>query len=207
MFGDDLADLKGGWIPGGSRSTWPALLAQHKSMDYECWARSGSGNLQILEQILNQATTTAPAIFVIAWSFINRFDYYRPRYHNFSPWQTLMSMNKSDTARLYYRDLQSEYCDKLSSLAYIKLAVDTLKQKQVPFVMTYMDESLFNRESDTSAAVTDFQDYVQPYMTKFDGQTFLHWSQKNGYPISNALHPLEAAHSAAAELIKSYNLI
>jgi hypothetical protein len=207
IFGTDLPDLALRFRREGSKFSWPALLAQKKAADYKCYARPGAGNLQILEQILNQATQDAPATFIIAWSFINRFDYYRPRIHNLNPWQTLMSIDTSDIAHVYYRDLHSEYCDKLSSLTYIKLAIDTLKQKKISFVMTYMDESLFNCESDISAAVTDLQDYVKPYMTKFDGQTFLDWSKKHGYPISKTLHPLEEAHAAAAKLIESYNLV
>jgi hypothetical protein len=207
IFGTDLPDLAIRFRREGSKFSWPAKLAQKKAADYKCYARPGAGNLQILEQILNQTTTVDPATFIIGWSFINRFDYYRPEVMTLSPWHTLMSMDTSDIARVYYRDLHSEYSDKLSSLTYIKLAIDTLKQKKISFVMTYVDESLFNRESDISAAVTELQDYVQPYMTKFNGQTFLDWSQAHGYPISNTLHPLEAAHAAAAELIESYNLV
>jgi hypothetical protein len=118
-----------------------------------------------------------------------------------------MPIEQSDIARVYYRDLHSEYSDKLSNLAYVKLAIDTLNQKKILFLMTYMDESLFDCESNISDAVRDLQDYVRPYMTKFDGQTFLHWSQTHGFPISKTSHPLEAAHAAAAELIESYNLM
>jgi len=207
IFGTDLPDLANGFLEAGSNFTWPAKLAQKKAADYKCHARAGAGNLQILEQILNQSNVTDSATFIIGWSFINRFDYYRPKVHSLSPWKTLMPIEQSDIARVYYRDLHSEYCDKLSSLAYIKLAIDTLTQKKISFVMTYMDETLFDRESNITAVVTELQDYVKPYMTKFDGQTFLHWSQKNGFPISKTLHPLEEAHTAAAELIESYNLV
>jgi len=212
IFGTDLPDHYDTGHPtkfnrAGSNFTWPAKIAQKKAADYKCHARAGAGNLQILEQILNQTTTNDPATFVIGWSFINRFDYYRPRVQSLSPWQTLMPIEQSDIARVYYRDLHSEYSDKLSNLAYVKMAIDTLNQKKISFLMTYMDESLFDRESNISDAVRDLQDYVSPYMTKFDGQTFLHWSQKHGFPISKTLHPLEAAHAAAAELIESYNLV
>lgn len=207
IFGTDLPDLAVGFIRNGSKFTWPAKLAQKKAVDYKCYARAGAGNLQILEQILNQSKSDESATFIIGWSFINRFDYHRPKELTLSPWHTLMPIEQSDLARVYYRDLHSEYCDKLSNLAYIKLAIDTLNQRKISFVMTYMDETLFDRESNVSTAVTDLQDYVKPYMTKFDGLTFLHWSKKQGFPISNTLHPLEAAHTAAAELIESYNLV
>ena len=55
--------------------------------------------------------------------------------------------------------------------------------------------------------VKELQNYIKPYMTKFEDLTFLNWAKKKGFPISETLHPLEAAHQAAFELIKSYNLV
>ena len=75
IFGTDLPDLALRFRREGSKFSWPAKLAQKKAADYKCYARPGAGNLQILEQILNQATQDAPATFIIAWSFINRFDF------------------------------------------------------------------------------------------------------------------------------------
>ena len=210
IFGTDLADLAADFTPNGSKLTWPALLAQHKSLDYECYAVPGSGNLQILEKILNHSVTVEPTVFVIGWTWIDRFDYYPANpidINQLTNWKTIVPNGKDDIATMYYRDLHSEYCDKFANLGYIKLAIDTLKQKQIPFVMTYMDELLFDRRWNTSAAVVDLQDYVQPYMTKFSGLTLLDWCRNNAYPISQTLHPLESAHVAAADLIKSYNLV
>jgi hypothetical protein len=67
--------------------------------------------------------------------------------------------------------------------------------------MTYMDELLFDQTWHTTPAVLDLQEYVKPYMTQFEGQTFLNWSRSKGYPESARWHPLEAAHSAAADVI------
>ena len=58
-----------------------------------------------------------------------------------------------------------------------------------------------------SPAVLELQDYIRPYMTKFQDKTFLDWTKEKGFPISETLHPLEEAHQAAFELIKSYNLV
>jgi hypothetical protein len=44
-------------------------------------------------------------------------------------------------------------------------------------------------------------------MTRFQEKTFLEYSKEKGFPISETLHPLEPAHQAAFELIKSYNLV
>ena len=72
--------------------------------------------------------------------------------------------------------------------------------------MTYIDELLFDQQWNTSPAVKYLQTYVRPYMTTFDGQNFLDWSRKNGYPETESWHPLEAAHSGAGEyMIKVFD--
>jgi hypothetical protein len=205
IFGTDLADAERDFPAQASQLTWPALLAQHLGYDYSCYAKPGSGNLHILEYVLNQASVdNSSDLFVIGWSWIDRFDYYNPDcagilWHD---WSTIMPVDKTETATVYYRDLQSEYQDKFTSLSYIKLAIDTLNQKGIPFIMTYMDELLFDQRWHTTPAVLDLQKYIKPYMIQFEGQTFLDYSKQKGFPISETLHPLEAAHCAAFELIK-----
>jgi hypothetical protein len=114
-----------------------------------------------------------------------------------------MPIDTTDLAKVYYRDLHSEYRDKFTCLSYIKLAIDTLNQKNIPFIMTYMDELLFDQQWHVTPAVTALQDFIKPYMTTFEGQTFLNWSRAHGYPESVTWHPLEPAHQAGFELIKS----
>lgn len=215
IFGTDLADDgRGEPYARSSQLTWPALLAQHHGYEHQCHARPGSGNLRILEKILSIATA-GPAYFVIGWTWIDRFDYTIPptgndhRYDRAGTelWRTVMPINTDSRAIHYYRDLHSQFRDKLSNLVYIKTAIDTLKQKQIPFIMTYQDELLFETEWHISPAVVDLQEYIRPYMTKFEGLTFLDWARKKGHPISDTLHPLEQAHQGAFELIKSYNLV
>ena len=50
-FGTDLPDINNNQP---SKLTWPALVANHLDLKYECYAVGGCGNLQILENILNQ---------------------------------------------------------------------------------------------------------------------------------------------------------
>ena len=180
--------------------TWPGLLAQHINYEYQCYARPGSGNLQILEKILNQTTTDDSALYVIGWTWIDRFDYNNPANDQ---WKTIMPVDTDSLANTYYRELHSQYRDKLTTLIYIKATIDSLKQKQCPFIMTYMDELIFETEWHTTPAVIDIQNYIRPYMTKFENKTFLDFSKQKGFPISETLHPLENAHQAAFELIRS----
>lgn len=205
IFGSDLADdgfknLR----PTPSQHTWPALIAKKLSVKYECFARPGAGNLQIMEQVLNQIAAPQPAVFVIGWSWIDRFDYYDVHWNRrlvLSPWKTIMPIDEHNLAKTYYRELHSEYRDKLVNLNYIRTTIDSLKQRQIPFVMTYMDDLLFDSRWHVSPAVSELQSYVKPYMTLFEGKTFLEFSKSKGFEISEKLHPLETAHAAACETI------
>jgi len=204
IFGSELADDgKDGLYATPSQLTWPAHLANHLNYNYECYARPGSGNLQILEQILNQSTNKTQDLFVIGWTWIDRFDYYpvNPTTLSRSPWRTIMPVDTDDLAKIYYRDVHSEYRDKFTCLSYIKLTIDTLGQKGIPFIMTYMDNLLFDQQWHATPAVLDLQEYIKPYMTTFEGQSFLNWSRSHGYSETAAWHPLEEAHAAAGEYI------
>ena len=88
----------------------------------------------------------------------------------------------------------------------IKLVIDTLNQHKIPFLMTHIDDLLFNKTYHVSESVLYLQECVKPYIMDFEGTNFLSWSKKNHYPVSNSLHPLEQAHAAAAKLlIKSFD--
>jgi len=49
--------------------------------------------------------------------------------------------------------------------------------------------------------VLKLQAQIQPHTTQFEGQSFLDWSRKQGYPETEMWHPLEAAHRAAGDLM------
>jgi hypothetical protein len=217
IYGSDLADEDLGepYTPP-SQLTWPALLAKELGYEYQCYARPGSGNLRILEKILTQIDqSTNCDLFVVGWSWIDRFDYTVTKLnedHEYdtagtNTWRTILPVDSDNKATVYYRDLHSEFRDKLTSLINIKIAIDILKQKNISFVMTYIDNLMFSTEWHTTSAITNLQEYIRPYMTQFNKKTFLEFSKEKGFPISETLHPLEDAHQAAFELIKSYNLV
>jgi hypothetical protein len=143
---------------------------------------------------------------VISWSWIDRFDHWGqinnfPNWINNNQWQTISPGDTTKIAKIYYRELHSEYRDKLTTLMLIRLVIDVFKQKGIPFVMTYMDDLLFDQRWHVTPAVIDLQEYVKPHMTTFEGQSFLEWSRSQGYPETAAWHPLEQAHSAAGDYI------
>jgi hypothetical protein len=199
VFGTDLSDDgRNGRYATFSRLTWPALLAKKLDMRYHSYARPGAGNLRILEQVLTHAATNEQDFFVIGWTWIDRFDY---RDIVTETWCTILPVETDTRAEFYYRNLHSEYADKLKTLIYIRTAIDVLEQKGIPFLMTYMDTLMLDRTWHTTPAITDAQDRIMPYMTQFNGDTFLNWSKQHGHEISATLHPLETAHRAAADLI------
>lgn len=205
IFGTDLSDDgRNGWYATGSKLTWPALLAKELSYKYQTFARPGSGNLQILERLLNNIQQDDPALYVIGWTWIDRFDFINPSLQTPWPgtkWSTLMPIDDSNFAQSYYKYLHSEYQDKLMTLLYIKTAIDTLKSKGCKFIMTYMDPLIFCQQWHINPPMIEIQESIRPYLSDFDGKNFLDWSKSNGFSISDMLHPLEEAHQSASELI------
>jgi hypothetical protein len=202
IFGSDLSDVGSSNPAACSNQTWPAHLANHLNYNYKCYAQPGAGNLQIGEKILNDlATSSDPALYVIGWTWVDRFDYCQPNATNNWLWETLRPGNESKLATTYYKYLHTEYRDKLTTLMTIRLVVDQLKQKNYPFIMTYMDHLIFDQRWNSSPAVADMQTYIRPYTTLFEDKTFLEWSRDKGYAESNAWHPLEEAHRAAGDYI------
>jgi hypothetical protein len=74
-----------------------------------------------------------------------------------------------------------------------------LEQKRIPFILTYMDELMFDQHWNTTPAIVELQAQITPHMTQFDGKTFLEWSRSNGYPESDTGHPTEVAHKFASD--------
>lgn len=178
-----------------SNSTWPALLARHLNLEYECNARPGVGNLYIAEQIL-AAAELEPALFVINWTYIDRFDYIDP---GTNIWTTIRPGNNDRTSDLYYRSFHTDYRDKLTSLIQIKLCIDTLTQRKIPFIMCSLDSLLFETAWHTSDTITALQQSIQPHVLNFDNKNFVEYAKENGHLISAHDHVLESGHQACFE--------
>lgn len=204
IYGSDLSDNPCIW--NYSRLTWPALLSQAHGCEYECFARPGSGNLQIAERVLNEcATATAEDFFIIDWTWIDRFDIIKSL-DPWQPWETLLPNTTDLCSNFYYKNLHAEHSDKLRTLLYIKAVLDTLVEKKLKFIMTYEDSLIFDKQWNTNMAIKLLQNAVEPHMTTFEGKSFLSWSRANGFPESLKWHPLEPAHQAACNyMIKIFD--
>jgi hypothetical protein len=203
IFGDDLKDTFLEDDPW-SAHTWPALLAQDSGLKHLCFAQSGSGNLQIYQSLLQQLADPEPAIFVIGWTWIDRFDYVDC---NTNQWQTIRPKTNSNLSEFYYKHLHSQYTDKLHSLSLISHTTQLLLNQKRKFIITAQDPLILETQWHHDSAIAMLQDSIKPYVTWFNGQSFLDWTRTNNYAVSKNWHPLEQAHQAAFELIKSYSRV
>lgn len=178
--------------------SWPALMSQQLGLDYQCHAKPGAGNLQIMESVLRHSDPQS--ICVINWTWIDRFDFVDISTES---WQTLRPALDHGHAEYYFRNMHSQYRDMLTNLVYIKTAIDFLQTNNCKFIMTAMDDLLFEKvqkEWHDPTAVLYLQESIKPYIKDFEGLNFLEWSRKNKFPVSDTWHPLEVAHRAAADL-------
>ena len=203
IFGDDLHDTFLAEDPW-SDYTWPALLAQDLELRHECFAQSGAGNLQIYQSLIQQLADPESAIFVIGWTWIDRFDYVDP---GTDQWHTLRPAAISNTAEFYYKHLHSQYADKLRSLSLISQATQLLLNQKRKFIVTAQDPLILETHWHHDSAIDMLQDSIKPHMTWFENHSFLKWAQTNNYAISKNWHPLEQAHQAAFEYIKSQSRV
>lgn len=200
---DDDIDLP---VPTASQLTWPALIAKHFGRDYRCCARGGAGNLNILQNILSvisgRRPEFGPFLWIVNWTFIDRFDMLKstndPPY---TSWSTIRPNDTTAAGQMYYRELHTEIRDKLASLIHFKVAKDVLLQYNIPFVMTCVDDLAFDTKWNIDPVILMLQQELRPYIQDFEGRNFLDWSRHRGFEITEAGHPLEEAHAAAAELM------
>lgn len=189
-----------------SYNTWPSLLANHYQLEFENYAWPGIGNLRILEQVLSQAELTDPAVFVIGWTWLDRFDFFE---YGTERWDTLRPGDNSELHKMYYKYFYHQYHTMLNNASYILTAINVLNSKNIPFLMTMMDNTLFDPidpDWQDSYALRSLQQMIKPYITWFDNTNFLDWSRKNNYSVSKSWHPLDDAHIAAAEyMIKVFD--
>jgi hypothetical protein len=184
-----------------TRPTWPALLAQHFRLPYETHAWPGIGNLRICERVLFQAKLKDPAIFVINWSWTDRFDYLEPEQEK---WETLLPTGHAQRNKLYYKNFYNQSHAVFNNLCWIHAALSVLLEKNIPFYMTAIDPVLFHNTDSTwqdTLAVSLLQQRIKNHINWFDGLDFLSWSRKNNFPVSKNWHPLETAHKAAADYV------
>lgn len=215
IYGSDLKDCPPGINhnhPPPSKLTWPSLIADLYGLEHECWARPAAGNLQILETLLSQVNLLEDDLHVINWTWIDRFSFTREQAKSHSspwgkPWNTngwcnILPGDSDPVSKIYYKNIHSQFRDKLETLLCIKTALDILMSNDKKFLMTYTDDLMFEKQWHTSPGMLHLMAGVEPLVLHFDNSSFWHWVRKNEFAISEKWHPLEQAHSAAADHVR-----
>ena len=188
--------------PRASLLTWPALVAERLGWRYRSIAQGGCGNLSIADRVLLNRWYKPNDFLIINWTYLDRFDYVNSAIaatdHGALQYTTARPGETNPINDFYYRNLHSEFRDKLTSLIYIKAVIDLLVQKNCLFIMTAIDDMLFDRKYFATPQIVDLQDSIRPYIQTFEGKNFLAWARDQGHAISGDGHPLDSAHRAAA---------
>jgi hypothetical protein len=181
-----------------SKKTWPALIANQLNLEYECYATPGQGNFKIYTDILANSYLNESSIFVINWTWIDRFDYVDQNGY----WKTLRPAEENQEQIFYYRHLHSQLCDTISKASYIVSAAEHLNSLKCPYIMTYMDYNLLmpiDLNWHDPRYLEVLQSKLHKILLNFDGKNFLDWSNNHKHKISDTWHPLNSAHLAAAD--------
>jgi hypothetical protein len=210
VYGSDLADCPHGvneHNPPPSKLCFPALLARNCNLQYECHARPAAGNLQILETLLSNIDPDRDDIYLINWTWIDRFSYVsdsaRSGNHPWNPlgWCSVMPSDTDQISKVYYQHLQSQFRDKLETLLLIKSGIDCLQQNGQRFLMTYSDDLIYETQWHTSPAIVSLQNYIRSHLHDFEGKSFFAWAKHKHFSVSHKGHPLEACHESASVLL------
>jgi len=200
IYGSDLSDQIDHDLPPFAHSdlTWPALIAKIQKIDYECYACPGAGNLKILCDIISQASLDESAVFLINWTWIDRFDFVDAN----EQWTTLRPSNDNHAAETYFKYFHSQIKDMITSVYAVNTAIDFLLQRKIPFIMTYMDYLMLEHIDPNwhdPKYISIMQNKIKNFLIDFDGKNFLDWSKQNKFAVSENWHPLEEAHRSAAD--------
>jgi hypothetical protein len=182
-----------------SRKTWPALLAEHLGIEYQCKAFPGFSNSSIVRQILSTEILSTDLV-IVNWTWIDRWDFYdNNNCYIRKGWVTLSPGDqKHEFFKPYYKYFQSELWDKYETLKNIQLAFGMLDN----FISTAVDPLTVDTQWHCPAYVKTLIDNVSPALTWFENKGFYDWAKDKNLPISDKLHPLEQAHQAAFEYIR-----
>jgi hypothetical protein len=198
IWGSELSDVPLSGLTS-SQLTWTAQLSRELNLQYECHAWPGRGNFWIANQVLDQLATDDPALYVINWTWIDRFDFINQDYVS-QHWETLRPGPENHThGAFYYRNLQCELSDKLHSLQLIKLVTMELLAAGHPFIMTYMDNLIFDQRWHTTPGMIKQQEFLKPLMLHWktnqpQSMDWLQWAVQQGHSVTANNHLLESGH-------------
>jgi hypothetical protein len=88
--------------------------------------------------------------------------------------------------------------DKYHTLLLIDHTFRLLESRNIPYIVTMIDPLVLDQKWHVPDYIKFLQNQVKQKIMWFDDLSFLEWSKKNNFLISENWHPLEEAHAAAA---------
>jgi hypothetical protein len=191
-----------------SQHTWPALIAKSLNIDYVSEAVGGRGNQWI--SFAASGNIKQDTLLIVNWTWFERFDYINT-YDD--TWLTTHPRHENKLDHYFYKNIDNDIWNLHRNLQQMHSTIQLLKQNNIKFIMTCLDpgyvttladirpDSFINLSIHTTwvAAINELHKQVVPYILDFDGMTFLEWTKINGWKVGPNGHPLEDAHTAAAE--------
>jgi hypothetical protein len=208
VFGSELKNNDTG------NKSWIGQAAKNLGVDYETLAVPGCGNENISRQILTYFSNNPGnnVLAIINWTWGARWDFYVP---GVETWTTLglscvpsklaplVGLEEAEKVLEFYGKYpgHSTLWDKFRTLQTIYSSQQFLKHLNVPSIQTYMDDEMWDITWHAPDYIKTLQDLTKEPLQTFEGLTFLDWSYKHGFTVTDpGLHPLEDAHSFASEL-------
>jgi len=207
IYGSELSD-EGTGTGEHSNQTYPALLAKHLDLEYECVACPGYGNDSITRSIIEHCSDNIGFV-VVNWSYFDRYEYC----HRENGWQNLGAVTNTKhpcyhdlniLSKAFFAYLSPDYT-YYKYLAEIVLLQGVLQNKKIPYLFTTTESGLFEYDRFQKCRnLLDTINFDQWYMWIENNKKigFCEWASKSGFAIGPESHPLEEAHQAAFELIK-----
>jgi len=183
-------------------NTWSSIIARNLQLEYLCLADISLSNATITRKILNHNHEPDQLVLVL-WTSTTRYEFKTE-----DDWLiiTPSSNQQGFTKQWYSGPGQWEYTGVSNTLKEILLAQTFLRDKNISYLFT-----IDNNEVHGSWLKNSGDTYIKQLYNLidwdrfvfFDNQGFLPWCKEKQFEMAEDGHPLEHAHSAAANYILS----
>lgn len=198
-----------------SKNTYPALLAKHYDLDYDCIAYPSASNQGIARKIFDY-NADKNCLFVIQWTFPSRLGVqlsykYHDKNKNQTDWFDLAPNNWDlighfHEYREYTEQLKNLGIDKLSNTVYKHIGNDNfLFQSKISMDAVKLHLKNLSAGFLFIAGCNALLDY--PQIISFENKGFIEWCTEKKFKVGKYKHPLHDAHRFALDyILKNVNI-
>jgi hypothetical protein len=211
IWGSELADSLNDY----SRSTFPALLAEQASMEYQCAAYPGNANNAISRMAIDKiCNIKSDKFLLVQWTYPQRSEFrFMDGWASINSWHT----THKDFSEVYFKYAgNTEYYEIYSVLKEIVFLQQYCHINNIPYMFMTADNTFFCHENYLRSRDSSLENlYSQinwnnwfwfPSALELNETSaprgFYQWAIENKYTVGMEGHPLEKAHNDAAMLIK-----